>query len=92
MGATNVFTKTLSSASLTIQPTDYVQRISIICRQGSITVIGSSRFQDMDSEEITLEENQGITLSASSTSNPVSGITITSASGTDIAELVISTS
>lgn len=92
MGATNVFTKTLSAASITLQPTDYVQRISVICRQGTISVIGSTRFQNMDSEEITLEENQGITLTSSATSNPVTGVTITSATLTDIAELVISTS
>jgi len=92
MGATNFFTKTLTSDSLTISASDNVTKVSVICRQGSITYRGNLRFQGAASEPITLEENQGVTLTASATSNPIDGITITSASGSDIGEIIISTS
>lgn len=92
MGATNIFTYTLSSGSLNIASSDNVQRLSVICRQGNISFIGNATFKGIASDAITLEENQGITLTSSATSNPLDGITVTSASGSDIAEIIVSTS
>jgi len=92
MASTNFFTKTLTGGSLTISSSDNVTKVSVICRQGSITYSGNLSFQGSPSDIITLEENQGVTLSAASTSNPIDGVTITSASGSDIAEIILSTS
>lgn len=92
MGATNFFTKTLSDGSLTISASDNVTKISVICRQGSISYQGNVNFQGNPSEAMIIEENQGLTLTASATSNPIDGVTIISASGTDIAEIILSTS
>lgn len=91
MGATNFFTKTLSSGSLTISSSDNVTKVSVICRQGTITYQGSLNFQGNASEAMTIEENQGVTLTASATSNPIDGVTITSVGG-GIAEIILSTS
>lgn len=91
MGATNFFTKTLSTGSFTISASDNVLKVSVICRQGTITYQGNASFQGSSSEAMTIEENQGLTLTASSTSNPIDGLTITSVGG-GIAEIVLSTS
>lgn len=92
MGATNVFTFTLEEDSLSISASDNVQRLSVICRHGSIEFIGSSAFQGTPSQSITIEENQGVTLTSSSTSNPIDGVTITATGAQNIAEIIISTS
>lgn len=92
MGATNVFTYTLTNGSLSVSASDNVQRLSVICRQGSISFIGNAVFQGLPSDSLTIEENQGVTLTSSTTSNPIDGVTITSSSGTNIAEIIISTS
>lgn len=91
MGATNFFTKTLTDGTLTINSSDNVTKVSVICRQGSIEYSGNLQFNGSPSESITLEENQGVTLTASSTSNPIDGVTITAA-GIGIAEIILSTS
>lgn len=91
MGATNFFTKTLTDGTFTINSSDNVTKVSVICRQGSIEYSGNGKFQGLSSESITLEANQGVTLTASATSNPIDGLSIT-ASGIGIAEIILSTS
>ena len=92
MGATNVWTYTLANDSLTISASDNATRVSVICRLGSITVLGSSSFQNIASDAVQLNEGQGVTLSASAVSNPIDGVTITSSGAGDIAEIIISKS
>jgi hypothetical protein len=92
MGATNVWTYTLSNDSLTISSTDNATRLSVICRLGSITVVGNASFQNFASDPVQLNEGQGVTISASAVSNPIDGVTITSASAGDIAEIILSKS
>jgi len=65
MGATNVWTYTLTNSSLSVATA---------------------------SDPVTLNEGQGVTITASVVSNPIDGVTITAGSGGDIAEIVISKS
>lgn len=90
MGATNVWTQTITGSSLNIAASDEVTRISVICRGGTISVNGNGIFKGVVSEPVELEEGQGITLSAIGNGNPLDGITITAASGSDFAEVVLS--
>lgn len=92
MGATNVWTYTLANDSLTISSSDNATRVSVICRLGSITVVGNASFQSIASDPVQLNEGQGVTLTASAVSNPIDGVTITSASAGDIAEIILSKS
>lgn len=92
MGATNVWTYTLANGSLTISASDNATRVSVICRLGSITVVGNASFQSIASDPVQLNEGQGVTLTASAVSNPIDGVTITSASAGNIAEIILSKS
>lgn len=92
MGATNVWTYTLTNDSLSISASDNAIRISVISRLGTISVQGSGSFKGIASDPISLNEGQGVTLTASVTSNPLDGITITAGTSGDIAEIIISTS
>lgn len=92
MGATNVFTTTLEDDSLTIISSSNVQRLSVICRQGTIDFAGSGSFQGITSEPVSLSNGQGVTITASATSNPIDGVTITSSGAGNIAEIIISRS
>lgn len=92
MGATNVWTYTLSDDSLTISSSDNASRLSILCRLGVITVVGNGFFQGEPSDPVQLNEGQGVTLSASSISNPIDGVTILSSGAGNIAEIILSTS
>lgn len=92
MGATNVWTYTLTNSSLSITSSDNAVRLSVICRLGTISVAGSGSFKGIASDPITLNEGQGVTLTASVTSNPIDGVTITAGTSGDIAEIIVSTS
>jgi hypothetical protein len=92
MGATNIFTKTINNTSLSIQASDNVQKLSVLCTAGSITVTGSATFQGISSESIDLDVGQGCTLSASTFQNPLSGVVINAPTGADIAEVILSVS
>ena len=52
MGATNVHTQSLSSDSITISASNNVIRLSVICKSGTITAIGSSTFQGTASSSV----------------------------------------
>ena len=88
MGATNVHTQSLSSGSITISASNNVIRLSVICKSGTITAIGSSTFQGTASSSVEFTTGEGITLTAPSISQPIDGFTIDASSG--VAELVIS--
>lgn len=92
MGATSVWTQTLTNDSLTINSADNAVRLSVMCRQGTITVNGSSVFKGLSSDPVTLNEGQGLTLTATVVTNPIDGVTIVAGTSGDIAELVVSTS
>lgn len=90
MGALNVYTSTLTNDSVSISSSNNVVRISILCRQGVITITGSATFQGNSSSSVTLNVGQGLTITSASVANPVDGVVIAAASGSDIADLVIS--
>lgn len=92
MGATNVWTQTLTDSSLTINSADNAVRLSVICRQGTISVNGSSSFKGIPSDPVTLNEGQGLTVVSTVVTNPIDGVTITAGTAGDIAELIVSTS
>ena len=90
MGALNVYTNTLTNSSVTVVATDNVVRISILCRQGVITVAGSASFQGNASASVTLNVGQGITITSSTVATPIDGVVITAGTTGDIGDLVIS--
>lgn len=90
MGALNVYTNTLTNGSISITSADNVVRLSILCRQGVITVTGSASFQGNTSTSVTLNVGQGITITSATVATPIDGVVIASGSGSDIADLVIS--
>ena len=89
LGALNVFTYTLTNETITIVGTQNVTRLTVLCRQGTISFTGSATFDGAASNAVTFNPNQGITISAPSPSNPIDGVTIVAASGGDIADVVI---
>ena len=92
MGATNVWTYTLTNNSLTISAANNAVRLSVISRLGTITVAGSGSFQGIASDPVSLNEGQGVTITATTVSNPIDGVTITAGTSGDIAEILISSS
>jgi hypothetical protein len=90
MGALNVYTNTLTNSSITIVASNNVVRVSVLCRQGVISVTGSSTFQGNSSSSVTLNVGQGITITSSTISTPIDGLVINAGSSGDIADLVIS--
>lgn len=89
IGALNVWTYTLTNDTLTITASQNVVRLTILCRQGSITFLGSSSFDGTAAGVITFAVNQGVTISSPSPSQPIDGVVIGAASGGDIADIVI---
>jgi hypothetical protein len=47
MGATNIWTYTLTNDSLSVVAANNAVRLSVICRLGTITVAGTGTFQDI---------------------------------------------
>ena len=77
------YTTTLSSGSLELLTADGAQMVSIEPNSGSsCTVLGSLPFKGSNPNAITLDANQVLTISSSSPSSPLNGITITWVSGT----------
>jgi hypothetical protein len=90
MGATNVWTQTITEGTLSIIASDNVTRISVICRGGTISFNGSGIFQGVVTEPVDLAEGQGITLTAIGNGNPLDGISISAPTSSDFAEVVLS--
>jgi hypothetical protein len=88
MGSTNIFTYTINGGSLTLVESDRVQRVSIICSSGQVSVLGSAKFQGNNSQEVFLSTGQGVTLTTQNFENIITGVTINAAGG--IADLIIS--
>lgn len=77
-----IYTKTLSSGTLTIVAADGVTQISIQANaSSSATVIGNFPFQGAASTNITLNDGQSLTLVTPSNS-PLDGMTVTWIGGT----------
>lgn len=78
----NIYTGTFRPGTpLVISNMDYVVRMSIKANGGTVTILGSSRFQSANSQAITLEDGQSVTLDAQSLTVPISGVTITPGTG-----------
>jgi hypothetical protein len=92
MGATNIWTYTLTNDSLSVVAANNAVRLSVICRLGTITVAGTGTFQGIASDPVTLNEGQGVTITASVVSNPIDGVIIDAGTAGDIAEVIISLS
>lgn len=90
MGTTNVYTGNLTNGSINITQADQVIRLSVVCKQGTVSVLGSKVFQGMSSEANAFSEGAGVTLTGD-VQNPLDGITITAGTGADIAQVVITT-
>ena len=91
MGATNSFTYSLTKGSLTISSSDNVLRFSVMCKQGTISLLGTTPFQGLTPSAITFSVGQGATETAASPSQPLDGITVTAGTGGDIATILLST-
>jgi hypothetical protein len=92
MGATNFFTHTVSEGTFSVSASDSVLRMSVICRGGTITFRGDRIVQGITSQDIDLEEGQGVTVVASGVSNPIDGVTVTAPTSSDIAEIIMTVS
>lgn len=90
MGATNIWSKTLTGATLNVAASQNVLRISILARQGPVTLIGTATFNGVASDTVTFATGQGVTLTSASTQNPIDGITIDASAGGAIADVVLS--
>jgi hypothetical protein len=89
MGATNIWSKSITDDTLTISGTQNVVRVSILARQGPVTLLGTATFNGEASDTVTFATGQGVTLTAASTQNPIDGVTVVVA-GSGIADVVLS--
>ena len=89
MGATNIWSKTITNDTLTISGTQNVVRVSILARQGPVTLLGTATFNGVASDTVTFATGQGVTLTAASVTNPIDGVTVVVA-GSGIADVVLS--
>jgi hypothetical protein len=62
-----------------------------MCKQGTISLLGSSSFQGLTPNAISFSVGQGATETAASTSQPLDGITVTAGTAGDIATILLST-
>jgi len=89
MGATNVFTYTLTNSTLSITSAKNVIRLTVLCKVGTLSFLGNALFDGLSSDANTFSAGQGITLTSASVSQPLDGITITAATEGDIAEIML---
>jgi hypothetical protein len=77
------YTQTLSSGTFVLSTAQGASMISIQPQaSSSCTFIGSGTFNGLQSSAITISNNNTLTISASSPTSPLNGITITWLSGT----------
>lgn len=77
-----IYTKTLSSGTLSVATADGVTQISIQANNSSsATIIGNFPFQGVAATNITLNDGQSITL-VTAPNSPLDGMTVTWVSGT----------
>jgi hypothetical protein len=91
MGATNIHTQSLQEGSITITAADNVLRVSVLTKEGVVTVQGSQVFQNTTSTQLSFLVGQGITIGSSTFQNPIDGLTITAETVGDVADIVLST-
>lgn len=89
MGATNIWSKSITDTTLTVSASQNVVRISVLASQGPVTILGTSTFNGIASDAVTFATGQGVTLTASSTANPIDGVTIACTDG-GVADIVLS--
>jgi hypothetical protein len=89
-GTLTVFTTTLTNGTLTISASDNVQKLSVICRQGTIGFIGNAKFKNAASTLVNFSVGQGTTIVSGTVATPIDGITITAGTSGDIASIEIS--
>lgn len=88
MGATNVWTYTIDGSSISVEAVENVQRVSVICSSGTVSILGSSIFKGIPPVPVSLAVGQGITIATKSDSTPIDGLTIDATSG--VADIVLS--
>lgn len=88
-GSLRLFTYTLTNGSITIAASDNVQKLSLICRQGTISFEGNSTFQSLTSNSIEFAAGFGTTIVSGTIATPIDGVTITALTGADIADIEI---
>ena len=86
---TTVWTYVLTGSTLNINEIDNVLSLSVQCNVGTISINGSTSFQGINSQAITLSAGQGFTVSAKNIQSPITGITITATAGNS-AEILLS--
>jgi hypothetical protein len=89
-GTYKTFTQQLSSGSITIVAADNVQKVSVLCSTGNITVTGTGTFQGNASAPVTLTVGQAVTITSDSANTPIDGWTINAGGGGNLAQIVIS--
>lgn len=81
MGATRIYTNTITGSILNIASTDLIVRLSIIVQTGTIVITGSAVFQGDNSNPIILNPSQGLTLTSDSITQSLDGIQIDATTG-----------
>lgn len=91
MGALNIHTQSLTEGTITITAADNALRLSILVKEGIVSIQGSQVFQNTPSTPLTLDVGQGITIASESSQRPIDGVTITAETIGDVADIVVST-
>jgi len=81
MGATRIYTNTITGSIITISSSDLILRLSVIVQSGTVVVTGSAVFQGNNSNPVILNPNQGLTLVVDSLYQPLDGLQIDAQSG-----------
>jgi hypothetical protein len=81
MGATRIYTNTITGEIITINSSDLIVRLSIIVQSGTVVLTGSAIFQGDNSNPIILNPSQGITLTSDSITQSLDGIQIDATTG-----------
>lgn len=88
MGATNVWTYTIDGSSISVNAVENVQRVSVICSSGVVSILGTAKFQGIPPVPVSLSVGQGITIATKNDSTPIDGVTIDASAG--VADIVLS--
>jgi hypothetical protein len=81
MGATRIYTNTITAEIVTISSSDLIVRLSVIVQSGTIVLTGSAVFQGDNSNPIILNPSQGLTLTSDSITQPLDGLQIDATTG-----------
>lgn len=81
MGATRIYTNTITGEIITINSSDLIVRLSIIVQSGTVVLTGSAIFQGDNSNPIILNPSQGLTLTSDSITQSLDGIQIDATTG-----------